>query len=308
MSTIVSKLHLPHDRGNDIDEIFKHCMFQFVQDPCVAMTEELLVGGSPSIASAVEVPDGLPRQVSCGTANDADSVPSREEAGAGQLNALFAPDRSMCASWGAARPERRAAAERRLHLAIEAGAKRDELERILRHDPHAASRSVPLVRSTTAWHPAKRRHVQRVVREMYSFPLHLAIAKGASTEAIELLMDADPSVLVVRDGPHHDTPLLAVLRTSPTRLDVVDAIIVTQPFCASIKDDQGNTPLHLACHQGAPLDVVRHLTILYPEAMSMTNLQGKLPFDLARARVRNSGDIVEYLGLEGSAAAGPTER
>jgi Ankyrin repeat len=204
--------------------------------------------------------------------------------------------------------------ERRLHVAIQTGAKRDVLERILRHDPHSASRSVPMVRSAAVWHPSKRRHVRRRVRELYSFPLHLAIANEASTDAIELLIDADPSVLVVRDGPRHDTPLLAVLRTSPTRLDVVDAIIVTQPFCASIKDDRGNTPLHVACQQGATLDVIRHLTILYPEAMSMANLQGKRPLDLARARVRDAGDVLDHLGLEGSGVsgpllpAGPTER
>jgi Ankyrin repeats (many copies) len=300
MSTLTSmQLRTAIASANDIDDMR---MLHFAQDPAVAMTRELVVGSSSiEAACCVDVPPGLPRQVSYGPSDFADSVPRDAEAGFGQHNASFATDRS-CRAAGmedASMALRRAAVERRrLHVAIQTGAKRDVLERILRHDPHSASRSVPIVRSTAVWCPTKQRHVQRHVREMYSFPLHLAIAKEASTGAIELLIDADPSVLVVRDGPHHDTPLLAVLRTSPTRLDVVDAIIVTQPFCASIKDRMGNTPLHVACQNGATLDVVKHLTILYPEALSMTNLRGKLPLDLAGARVRDAGDILEYVGRE----------
>jgi ankyrin repeat protein len=76
-----------------------------------------------------------------------------------------------------------------------------------------------------------------------------------------------------------------------TRLEVVDAIIVMQSFRASIKDDRGYTSLHVACEQGATLDVVKHLALLYPEAMSMANHQGKRPLDLARARARDAGDV-----------------
>lgn len=197
---------------------------------------------------------------------------------------------------------------RRLHQALVDGASLSDVQAILRLDAGAISRSVSLTTERQVYCPVLRRHVTRTAREQHTYPLHLALAKGAHPPIIEALIDADPSVLLVRDGPQRDTPLLVLLKARQSSslcdhrhpramVDLVDRMLLEVPFCASVVDRHGNTPLHAAASRSASLEVVQHLCILYPEALGLPNGQGKLPHELARWRGTHiAGDAVsDYL-------------
>jgi hypothetical protein len=50
--------------------------------------------------------------------------------------------------------------------------------------------------------------------------------------------------------------------------------------------------MHIACRSGVSMDVIRHLWILYPEAITMRNFHGLTPLDLARRNMHLCSDDV----------------
>jgi Ankyrin repeats (many copies) len=170
----------------------------------------------------------------------------------------------------------------RLHIAICRDASIYEIESILLHDEGAVSRSVPIKAEKMVYHPVRRCLIKKTIKATYTYPLHLALRRLASSKIIELLIDTDPSMLLVKDGPQQDTPLHVLLKSSPSNVALVDLMLLEVPFCVSVKDLEDNTPLHIACSHGASMDVIKHLCILYPEAVSMRNAKSQTPLDISQ--------------------------
>lgn len=123
------------------------------------------------------------------------------------------------------------------------GTPSSDVKAILRLEAGAIS----LTTERQVYSPILRRHVTRTSREPHTHPLHLALAQGAHPSIIESLTEADPSVLLVRDGSQRDAPLLVLLnaRQSSSWCDqhrprfVVDRMLLEAPFCASVVDRHG---------------------------------------------------------------------
>lgn len=161
-----------------------------------------------------------------------------------------------------------------------------DFDRLLKQDPQSVSRSVKIETSKPVMDPLSRTMVTKLVREPYTYPLHLAILNKASPQVIEMLIDAAPSVLLVRDGAMKETPLCVLLKLSPD-VKLVDMMLLKEPKCVFLRDRHDNTALHVACSRGVSTDVLRHLRILYPKALDRINLHGKTPLKLAQERSAN---------------------
>jgi hypothetical protein len=143
---------------------------------------------------------------------------------------------------------------------------RRELQDILLMDPEAIRRPVTM--------PG----------ESYKYPLNLAIHNNATADVIRLLLAADPTVTSLPDGDENQGSLHILLRQQRNRHDIlplVDSCLLAHPTCAQIKDIHGCFPLHTAVYHEAELDVIRHLVIIYPEALQIQNRHQETPVTLA---------------------------
>ena len=57
-------------------------------------------------------------------------------------------------------------------------------------------------------------------------------------------------------------------------------VLFTGEHACSIKDSDGNLPLHLACHYNAPSQILKELIETYPDAAYRVNNDGELPLHL----------------------------
>lgn len=156
-----------------------------------------------------------------------------------------------------------------------------QIMKLLKQDPEAATRSIPIFSNKQVVNALTRTTESRVVKEPYTYPLHLAIQAKASFQVIQQLIDAAPQVLLIPDGAMKETPLHVLLKQCPD-VTLVDSILLTQPKCVLMRDRHDNTVLHLACQRGVTQDVLRHLCILFPRALQRINLHGKTPLQLAQ--------------------------
>lgn len=161
-----------------------------------------------------------------------------------------------------------------------------EVQHILKIDPQAASRSLVLETHKNVVNPLTCQCEIKLVKEPFTYPLHLAIRNQASTEVVQALIQADPGVLMVRDGPMKDTPLSLALKFSPDLL-LVDTMLLVAPKCVTLRDRHDNTVLHVACQHGVSTTVLRHLCILCQKALYLTNFHGKTPLQLVQERSVN---------------------
>jgi hypothetical protein len=73
-----------------------------------------------------------------------------------------------------------------------------------------------------------------------------------------------------------------------------------------IKDRIGNTVLHAAVQHDSPLTAIRHLTILYPEAVSFSNGHGQTPLQVVQQRTStHSLEVVDFLQSHAEATLAP---
>jgi hypothetical protein len=156
------------------------------------------------------------------------------------------------------------------------------IQGILRVDPGAASRQHALFTEEKVYNYLSHRLEAKKVRASYTYPINMALEKDANTTVVKALIDADKSVLARKDGVEQEGSLHILLKHQRSNTDTVDAILVANPSAAMVEDRHFNTPLHVACRSGASLDVIRHLWILYPEALAKQNFNGLTPLDLAR--------------------------
>jgi len=161
-----------------------------------------------------------------------------------------------------------------------------EMDQLLRQHPQAASQSVIIKTNKQVMDPLTCKFVMKQKQEPFTYPLHLAIHNKASHKVIEMLIKAAPSVLCIRDGSQRETPLAVLLKHSPD-VKLVDTMLLLKPKCVFMKDRHDNTAVHVACLWGVSTDVLRHLCILHPKALTQRNFYFKTPFETANERCYN---------------------
>jgi hypothetical protein len=120
--------------------------------------------------------------------------------------------------------------------------------------------------------------------EIYKYPLNLAIHNNATADVIRLLLEADPTVTSLPDGDENHGSLHILLHQHRNRNDIlplVDSFLLAHPICAQIQDKKRCVPLHTAVYHQAELDTVRHLVMVYPEALQMQNRRQQTPVAMA---------------------------
>jgi hypothetical protein len=158
----------------------------------------------------------------------------------------------------------------------------ESVQEILHVDPAAASRQHTLFTEGKVYNYLSHHMETKKVRESYTYPLNMALEKDASAAVVQSLIEADKAVLTRKDGLEQEGSLHILLKQQGNNTSTVDAILVANPSSVLVEDRHFNTPLHVACRSGATMDVIRHLWILYPEALTKRNFHGLTPLDVAR--------------------------
>ena len=77
---------------------------------------------------------------------------------------------------------------------------------------------------------------------------------------------------------------------------------------ASVKDNFGHLPLHLACYYNSPIESIEAIYNIYPSAALIRHGEGKLPINYAQSAeiqqllLRSSPPLLK-VGIQGSFAA-----
>jgi hypothetical protein len=158
----------------------------------------------------------------------------------------------------------------------------ESVQEILHVDPAAASRQHTLFTEEKVYNYLSHHIETKKVRESYTYPLNMALAKAASADVVKSLIEADKAILTRKDGLEQEGSLHILLKQQGNNTSTVDAILVANPSSVMVEDRHFNTPMHIACRSGASMDVIRHLWILYPEALSKRNFHGLTPLDVSR--------------------------
>lgn len=112
---------------------------------------------------------------------------------------------------------------------------------------------------------------------------------GITMEQLVTLIRRHPSSLTTQDKTKKlSTPLHLALSSCNAlmgiqpRHDTIKSLLWITPgeHACSIKDSDGNLPLHLACHYNAPLQILKELIETYPDAAYRVNNDGELPLHL----------------------------
>mmetsp|Transcript_23643 Transcript_23643/g.34380 ORF Transcript_23643/g.34380 Transcript_23643/m.34380 type:complete len:415 (-) Transcript_23643:2640-3884(-) len=123
-------------------------------------------------------------------------------------------------------------------------------------------------------------------------PLHQAIRLGLGVEVVDAL--SSPVALRLKcDGatalhlamyPRFNGPMDIISHARPkihVSWDVVSLLLRKHPDAARERDDEGQTPLHLACRYGAPHDVLSALLSSWPDAAREKDASGQTPLHSA---------------------------
>jgi hypothetical protein len=108
--------------------------------------------------------------------------------------------------------------------------------------------------------------------------------------------------LVNKPAPKIGTQLSIDLKTKlreacseqPQSIDKIRYLVKDCPVALRSKDVNGSIPLHYACKNTAPLEVVQLLVEQWPEAVKKTTVNGSLPLHYACSN-RASLQVIEYL-------------
>lgn len=133
----------------------------------------------------------------------------------------------------------------------------------------------------------------------YSYPLHMALCQGASLPVLQLLVQAGPQVLLQKDGPEALTPLMLALIHWPNRTDVHQLLRKTWPQASSIAcGAQQDLPLHVACRNGLPLELVQALLQDHPSAVLQANSRGLTPLHIVVSLGQSQSSSLLYQSLQ----------
>jgi hypothetical protein len=134
------------------------------------------------------------------------------------------------------------------------------------------------------------------MKQTYNYPLNIAIQNRASKAVIEMLLASAPSVLGMADGSLKETSLAILLKNNPDDLSTVDKMLMANYKCVAGRDIRQNTVMHVACSHGAPIDVIRHICIMFPESLHMRNYHRMTPLEMTqRLSVAASDEVSTFL-------------
>ena len=185
--------------------------------------------------------------------------------------------------------------ESELHRACAAG-NAEEVAKALEQDRVQAARAVRITSTKMMYNPSTYKMEEQQVQENYTFALNLAIRAKTSPEVLENLAKVAPGVLAEKDGDAQECALAVLFKTSPADMITADKFLLQNPDCARVTDRKNNTVLHMAVQYGASLDTIRHLVILYPEALFLHNAYGETPVHMAQRCIhRCSEQVASYL-------------
>lgn len=110
--------------------------------------------------------------------------------------------------------------------------------------------------------------------------LHVAAAEGAPSEVIKNLASIHPGGLTQRDSYYNRIPLhVAVLSGS---IDTVTCFLKLDLKAAEQRDDNGRVALHYACKEGEGGEMLTRLLLrAYPEGATVADEGGFLPLHVA---------------------------
>lgn len=166
---------------------------------------------------------------------------------------------------------------------------------LLNEVPSAASTPATTYEFKLVYNPQTFVMEKKQARCPYTYPLNIAIVNGASSSVVQALLDAAPQVISMWDGPNRETALHLILRMSPRDLASVDSLLLKTPHVASTVNAKHETPLHVACRSGVTGEVVRHLVILYPEALTQRNAYQQTPLQVAQGSLELDSKVLDYL-------------
>lgn len=126
-------------------------------------------------------------------------------------------------------------------------------------------------------------------------PLHVACDHDAPAVVIQALLQANPGASVLT-GTSNMNPLHITCSSQHASVHVVRVLLESGKFEQfSMRDVDGDTPLHAACRCGAPIDVLEVLLRANPAAVAVRDYEGLTP--LLRLWVRYfvilGDDIIE---------------
>lgn len=132
-----------------------------------------------------------------------------------------------------------------------------------------------------------------------SYPLHMAIASGATIQVLEMLVKAAPEVASKADKFGRTCLHLAVKNGGVTQhfdggedlastLEAVKLVHSLDSNLIRAKDKRGQLPLHVACEAGCSIEVINFLLLEYPDGANAKNIDGARPADLALTKEMRS--------------------
>lgn len=125
-----------------------------------------------------------------------------------------------------------------------------------------------------------------------NLPIHYAVTKGL--EIARLVVDADPTLVDARNSNPGNTPLASLVSMPDANVATVKYLLDLNPMVASIPDDLGYLPLHVALLAGGNQQVVQMLLEADPSAVYSAQYQGALPMHIAAGKA-TSLDVLEML-------------
>jgi hypothetical protein len=120
-------------------------------------------------------------------------------------------------------------------------------------------------------------------------PLQYACARAASLEVIQYLVSRWGEAVKAADSDG-DLPLHMVCEVKAP-LEVVQFLVEQWSEAIKTTNNHGYLPLHHACKNKAPLDVVDFL-LQWPEAVKITDFEGKTPLDYAQMPDADGGEPI----------------
>jgi ankyrin repeat protein len=128
--------------------------------------------------------------------------------------------------------------------------------------------------------------------------LHVALERGASsdTEVVKLLLERQDPVTTTLRNNAGETPLHVACRCG-VPFAIVQSLVDRDPSTIVARNNVGETTLHVACRCGVPFEIVESLIHHNQASVQVVTPQGDLPLFLACASTEPSLDVI-FLLLE----------
>lgn len=132
-------------------------------------------------------------------------------------------------------------------------------------------------------------------------PLHIAAARGAPINVIQLLIRLRPEAVHEKDA-WGKTPFACACAAATEFNDSENNAYISELLrllkdnkTISDPDRSGMFPLHIACASGMNIENLEYLLDEYPEAICTTDNNGRLPFHAACTRGSTTTEVLDLL-------------